>query len=173
MAIAAIANGGTLMRPMLIDRLEDKDGNVVGRYDPTPIRRVISSETSRTITRALMSVVSKKGTGRNAMMDYYSVAGKTGTADKAVNGHYTHGKNLASFIGYLPATNPELVISVIVNEPKGGGSGGKCAAPCFKEIAVTAANYLNLQPDSVELDSPLLSRLQRQSPTPFINVVNR
>jgi len=173
MAIAAIANGGTLMRPLLIDRLEDADGNVVGRYNPTPIRRVISSETSRTITRALMSVVSKKGTGRNAIMDYYSVAGKTGTADKAVNGRYTNGKNLASFIGYLPATNPELVISVIVNEPKGGGSGGKCAAPCFKDIADTAANYLNLQPDSVELDSPLLSRLQRQSQTPFINVMNR
>ena len=173
MAVAAIANGGTLMRPMLIDRLQDKDGNVVGRYNPTPIRRVVSSETSRTITKALMTVVSKKGTGKNAIMDYYSVAGKTGTADKAVNGRYTHGKNVASFIGYLPATNPELVISVIVNEPRGGGSGGRCAAPCFKEIADTAANYLNLQPDSVELDSPLLSRLQRQSQTPFINVMNR
>lgn len=173
MAMAAIANDGVLMRPMLVNRLEDGDGNVVGRYSPTMIRRVVSSGTSRLVTRALRAVCSSEGTGKNAMLDYYSVAGKTGTADKAVNGRYTHGKNVASFIGFLPASKPELVISVIVNEPRGGGSGGRCAAPCFREIAETAANYLNLQPDLMGIDKPLLTRLQRPEAQPYINVINR
>lgn len=173
MAMAAIANGGTLMRPMIVSRLEDADGNVVGRYTPTQMRRVISDGTAKQVTRALTAVCSKEGTGKNAMLDYYSVAGKTGTADKAINGHYTHGKNVASFIGYLPASSPELVISVIVNEPKGGGSGGVCAAPCFREIAATAADYLNLPPDLMGIDKPLLTRLQRPEAQPYINVIAR
>jgi cell division protein FtsI (penicillin-binding protein 3) len=173
MAMAAIANDGVLMRPMLVNRLADAEGNIVGRYSPTAIRRVIAADTARQVTQALRAVCSDKGTGKNAMLDYYSVAGKTGTADKAVNGHYTHGKNVASFIGYLPASKPELVISVIVNEPKGGGSGGRCAAPCFREIAETAANYLNLQPDLMGIDKPLLTRLRRPEAQPYITVVNR
>ena len=132
-----------------------------------------SADTARQVTQALRAVCSDKGTGNNAMLDYYPVAGKTGTADKAVNGHYTHGKNVASFIGYLPASKPELVISVIVNEPNGGGSGGRCAAPCFREIAETAANYLNLQPDLMGIDKPLLTRLRRPEAQPYITVVNR
>lgn len=173
MAMAAIANGGYLMRPMVIDRLEDAEGNTIARYSPTTIRRVISANTAKLVTRALDTVVSSKGTGRNAIMDYYSVAGKTGTADKAVNGRYTHGKNLASFIGFLPASAPELVISVIVNEPKGGGSGGKCAAPCFKEIADTAANYLNLKPDLLELENTITQHGSQPIFRQTINVVGR
>lgn len=173
MAMAAIANGGYLMRPMLIDRLEDADGNTIARYSPTTVRRVIGAESAKLVTRALDTVVSSKGTGRNAIMDYYSVAGKTGTADKAVNGRYTHGKNVASFIGFLPASAPELVISVIVNEPKGGGSGGKCAAPCFKEIADTAANYLNLKPDLLKLEDTITKRVSQSLFRPTINIAGR
>jgi cell division protein FtsI/penicillin-binding protein 2 len=173
MAMAAIANGGYLMRPMLVDRLEDSDGNMIARYSPSTVRRVINGNTAMLITKALDTVVSKDGTGRNAIMDFYSVAGKTGTADKAVNGRYTNGKNLASFIGFLPASAPELVISVIVNEPKGGGSGGKCAAPCFREIAETAANYLNLKPDLLGVDSSITKRIQQPILRSTVNIAGR
>ncbi len=173
MAMAAIANGGYLMRPMLVNRLEDSDGNMIARYSPSTIRRVVNAETARLVTKALDTVVSKDGTGRNAIMDFYSVAGKTGTADKVLNGRYTNGKNLASFIGFLPASAPELVISVIVNEPKGGGSGGKCAAPCFREIAETAANYLNLKPDLLGLDSSISQRIRQPSLRSTVNIAVR
>jgi cell division protein FtsI/penicillin-binding protein 2 len=171
MAVAAIANEGRLMRPMIVNRIEDADGRVLQQHRPTVVRQVISPLAARTTTKALNAVVSKTGTGRNAIMDFYSVAGKTGTADIPIKGvGYVHKKNLASFIGFLPASKPELVISVIVNEPAGGGTGGKCAAPCFREIAVKAANYLNLQPDLLGMDQPLVTRLRQGQ---NINVANR
>lgn len=160
MAVSAIANGGYLMRPLVVDRLEDPDGNVVARYSPNLIRQVISEGTARQMTEALKTVVSPIGTGKNAMMKYYSVAGKTGTSDIPKNGSFTHGQNLASFIGFLPASEPELVISVFVNEPRGGGTGGRCAAPTFKEIALTAANYLNLKPDLLGMDDEISRNVQ-------------
>lgn len=169
MAMAAIANDGYLMRPVLVDRLEDSDGNTIARYTPTTVRRVIDGDTARLLCKALDTVVSPNGTGKNAIMDYYSVAGKTGTADKLHNGSYGNGKNLASFIGFLPASAPELVISVIVNEPKGGGTGGRCAAPCFKKIAIIAANYLNLKPDLLGVD-PFIS--MRETPASHQSTLN-
>tara|TARA_Y100001934_G_scaffold176811_1_gene209424 strand:- start:3388 stop:5316 length:1929 start_codon:yes stop_codon:yes gene_type:complete len=172
MAMAAIANEGKLMKPLLVSQIQDEEGNVLGRPMPTVLSQVISESAARETTRALQAVCSKNGTGKNAIMDFYSVAGKTGTADIPIKGvGYVHGKNLASFIGFLPATRPELVISVIVNEPAGGGTGGKCAAPCFKEIAVKAANYLNLQPDLMGFDQPLVTRLRQEGQD--IQVVRR
>jgi cell division protein FtsI/penicillin-binding protein 2 len=80
-------------------------------------------------------------------MDNYTVAGKTGTAQKAENGHYAPGKYFSSFIGFFPADEPELCISVVMDEPKNGHYGGQTAAPVFKDIAERAARYLNLKPD--------------------------
>jgi cell division protein FtsI (penicillin-binding protein 3) len=144
------------MRPMLVSRLED-NGKVVSSYSPMPLRRVISEEGARKITEAMKSVVEPGGTAEKARLDHYIVAGKTGTAQKVENGAYVR-KYFASFIGFLPADNPELCISVMIDEPRQGYYGGQTAAPVFKQIAEKAANYLNIRPDRIdESSSPPLA----------------
>ena len=146
MAMCAIANKGWLMRPMLIDRLEDNDHRVMAKYTPQRVRQVISEEASRQMTQALKTVVSPQGTAAKAALEHYTVAGKTGTAQKAEAGGYSN-KFFSSFIGFFPADNPELCISIILDEPKQGHYGGMVAAPYFKEIAEAVANYLNIRPE--------------------------
>ena len=148
MAMAAIANNGALMRPMLVDRLEDREGHVVVKYAPQRVRQVISESTAAQMVKALKTVVSPEGTAPLAVLDNYSVAGKTGTAQKIENGTYVRGKYISSFIGFFPVENPELCISIILDEPKRDGFyGGLTAAPVFKQVAEKAANYLNIRPD--------------------------
>ena len=147
MAMCAIANGGVLMRPMLINRLEDEDGNVVVRYSPQAVRRTTDECAAKLTVEALKTVVTKDGTAPKAALEHYTVAGKTGTAQKAEGGTYAHGKYVASFIGFFPADNPEICISVVLDEPKEGYYGGQVAGPIFKEIAERSANYLNIKPD--------------------------
>jgi cell division protein FtsI/penicillin-binding protein 2 len=146
MAMATIANGGRLMQPMIIDRIEYPDGRVMSQYDPHMVRQVMTPKSARSITKALSQVVSEQGTARRAKLEKYNVAGKTGTARKILNGHYTHTKHLASFVGFLPAESPEICMSVMFNEPEGRGYGSIHSAPVFKAIAQRAANYLNLKP---------------------------
>jgi cell division protein FtsI/penicillin-binding protein 2 len=88
-------------------------------------------------------------------LDHYTVAGKTGTAQKVEGGAYVHGKYIASFIGFFPADDPELCIAIVLDEPKEGYYGGQVAGPVFKEIAERAANYLNIRPD---IEDPSTSR---------------
>lgn len=147
MAMCAIANDGVLMRPMLINRLEDSDGNTVVRYSPQSVRRIISDEAAKDTVEALKTVVSAEGTAAKAAMEHYTVAGKTGTAQKVEDGRYVHGKYISSFIGFFPADNPELCISIVLDEPKEGYYGGQVAGPVFREIAERTANYLNIKPD--------------------------
>jgi cell division protein FtsI/penicillin-binding protein 2 len=146
MAMAAIANGGKLMQPMIIDRIEYPDGRVMSQYDPHVVRQVLTTSSTRALTQALTRVASEHGTARRAQLEDYTVAGKTGTARKIVDGHYSYSKHLASFVGFLPAESPEICISVLFNEPEGTGYGGIHSAPVFKSIAQRAANYLNLKP---------------------------
>jgi cell division protein FtsI (penicillin-binding protein 3) len=150
MSVAAIANGGVLMRPMLIDRLVDDKQQTVVKYPPVVARRVVSAAAARTTVSALKTVV-EKGTADKAALEHYTVAGKTGTAQKVdpVLKRYSHDKYYASFIGFFPADNPELLIYVACDEPlkKTGYYGGSVCAPVFKRIAERAANYLNIQPD--------------------------
>ena len=148
MAMCAIANHGVLMRPMLVDRLEDADHTVVAKFSPQKIRRVISEATAADMVKALKTVVSPEGTAPKATLEHYVVAGKTGTAKKVENGHYV-SKYFSSFIGFFPADDPQLCISVTVDEPnvKAAYYGGTAAAPVFREIAERAANYLNIRPD--------------------------
>jgi cell division protein FtsI/penicillin-binding protein 2 len=148
-AMAAIANGGRLMRPMLVDRLEDHEGRVVAKYQPQFVRQVVSEDAARKMVAALKTVVGTNGTGLKAALDHYTVAGKTGTAQKpsATRRGYEEGKYYASFIGFFPADQPELCIAVAMDEPKNGHYGGDVAAPVFKRIAEQAANYLNIRPD--------------------------
>jgi cell division protein FtsI/penicillin-binding protein 2 len=146
MAMCAIANHGLLMRPMLVDRLEDSEHNVVAKYAPQPVRQIISESTAKLMVKALKTVVGPEGTAPKAALEHYCVAGKTGTAQKAENGVYVR-KYFSSFIGFFPADNPEICISVMMDDPKQGYYGGQTAAPIFKQIAERAANYLNIRPD--------------------------
>jgi cell division protein FtsI/penicillin-binding protein 2 len=145
MAMSAMANGGVLMRPMLVSELLDDDGQVVARFDPTPVRQVLGEQAAGMVTRALQSAVAE-GTGRRAQLDYYQVAGKTGTARKLVNGNYSSSRHVGSFIGYFPAHDPQLCISVVVDEPQSATYGGETAAPVFRRIAERAAVYLGIPP---------------------------
>ncbi len=149
MAMCAIANQGWLMRPMLVDRLEDRDHNVVAKYSPQRVRQVIGEAAARSMVQALKTVVTPEGTAPKAALDHYTVAGKTGTAWKVENGVYVR-KYFSSFVGFFPADSPELCIAVSLDEPKQGYYGGQIAAPIFKQIAERAANYLNIHPDHVE-----------------------
>jgi cell division protein FtsI/penicillin-binding protein 2 len=135
------------MRPMLVDRLEDSDHRVVAKYTPQRVRHVIGESADKLMVKALKTVVTPDGTAAKAALEHYTVAGKTGTAQKAEHGVYVPGKYFSSFIGFFPADNPELCISVMMDEPKEGHYGGDTAAPVFKQIAERAANYLNIRPE--------------------------
>jgi cell division protein FtsI/penicillin-binding protein 2 len=145
MAMCAIANKGVLMRPLLVDRIEEANGNVVAKWSPEPVRRVISEDADKQIVQALKTVVSTNGTGPKAALEHYTVAGKTGTAQKVP---YSSNKFYASFIGFFPADDPQICIYVSLDDPKGNlHQGGQIAAPTFREIAEKTASYLNLRPD--------------------------
>lgn len=152
MAMCALANNGVLMRPMLVDRLEDRDHKIVAKYTPQRVRQVISESSARMMVKALKTVCTPEGTAVKAAMEHYTVAGKTGTAQKVENGVYVR-KYFASFIGFFPADNPELCISVTLDEPKGGYYGGQVAAPIFKQIAERAAKYLSIPPEDGTIPS--------------------
>jgi cell division protein FtsI/penicillin-binding protein 2 len=157
MAMCAIANQGVLMHPMLVGRLEDRGHNVVARFGPQRVRQVISEAAAKEMITALKTVVSPEGTAPKAALEHYTAAGKTGTAQKPEHGVYAAGKYFSSFVGFFPADNPELCISVMMDEPDvhKGYYGGQTAAPVFKEIAEHAANYLNIHPDkALEPASP-------------------
>ncbi|HEX5398248.1 MAG TPA: penicillin-binding protein 2, partial [Verrucomicrobiae bacterium] len=149
MAMAAIANGGWLMHPMLVSRLEDRNGRVVQQYEPQRVRQVISERTDAEMIEALKTVPTADGTAPGAAMKDYTVAGKTGTAQKAENGTYARNKFISSFIGFFPADDPQLCISIVMDEPKEGHYGGQVCGPVFREIAERCASYLNIPPDRV------------------------
>jgi cell division protein FtsI/penicillin-binding protein 2 len=146
-AMAAIANHGWLMRPMIVSRLQERDGSVVQRYAPERVRQVIGEKAYQDMLEALKTVPTKDGTAPDAALKNYVVAGKTGTAQKAEHGVYVSGKYVSSFIGFFPADNPELCISVVMDESKEGYYGGKVCGPVFREIAERCASYLNIPPD--------------------------
>ncbi len=149
MAMCAIANGGWLMRPLIVRHLSDEEGNVVIACPPEKVLRVMATDTALQMTEALESVVREGGTAPRARLEHYTVAGKTGTARKYIpNVGYSRSKYYASFIGFLPTERPEIVISVIFNEPKGSIYGGVISGPVFKEIAIKLANYLNITPSN-------------------------
>ena len=148
MAMSAMANNGWLMRPMLVSRLVDREGNVVAEYQPQRVRQVVSETAARQMTQALKTVVTDDGTAVKAALTNYTVAGKTGTAQKpSPQGGYSNEKFVTSFIGFFPADNPEVCISNVLDEPKGGHYGGEVAAPIFRQVAEGVANYLNVRPD--------------------------
>jgi len=147
-AVAAIANGGYLMKPVIVRAVEDSDGHVVREARPTAVRRVVDAATADTLTDILKGVV-LRGTGHRAAIPGYAVAGKTGTAQKVdASGHYSMVDHVASFVGFVPATRPALVVLVSLETPRGpANEGGDVAAPLFARIAEPALRRLAVPPD--------------------------
>ncbi len=143
-AVSAVANGGVLMKPYLVERITDASGQEVQHIQPQAVRRVISAQTASTITQMMEGVVQKGGTGTNAAVEGFRVAGKTGTAQKVdpISKGYSATKRTASFIGFVPADKPLLTILVVVDEPTTSPYGGVVAAPAFREIAANTLCYL-------------------------------
>ncbi len=141
-AYAAIANGGVMEQPHLLQRVGDEP------QAKTTSRRVISAKTAATMRRMFEGVVTDEhGTGHKAEIKGYAVAGKTGTANVAGSHGYIKGQYMASFVGFVPARNPRLVTLVVVTKPQRGAYGGDVAAPAFERITKFALEYLNIAPD--------------------------
>ena len=154
-AYAAIANGGRLLRPILVREIVAPDGTTVLRAEPEVVGRPVTERTARQIVQMLRAVVSRDGTARRAQVPGYTVAGKTGTAQMVVDRHYSSTDFRGSFIGIFPATDPRLVILVTCEAtPKPNTDGGVCAAPVFARIAAEAARILRIPPDAEEPSGP-------------------
>lgn len=149
-AFATIANNGLMMKPYIISAMYDENGNLIKKFNPEKIRRVISENTAKTITNVLKEVV-EKGTGTAAKIDGISVAGKTGTSQQLVDGTYSKADYNASFAGYFPAENPQICILVFLDRPKTSIYGGATAAPIFKNIALRWLSLKNHSPKAKEL----------------------
>jgi len=152
-AFSAIANGGILMRPRIVNAIVGSDGRVLRSYEARQERRVISRETASALTDILVKVV-KSGTGRRAAISGYDVAGKTGTAQKIdEDGSYSHSRFVSSFVGYAPAGKPEITVLVAVDEPEGEPwqcYGGSVAGPVFAKIGARVLKYLGVPPAGTE-----------------------
>ncbi len=170
-AVSAIANGGFLMKPLIVKYIRNHEGQIVKRFDPVVVRRVISEETARKVTNILISVTEKGGTGELAAlgMGGIKVAGKTGTAQKPdlEKGGYADGRYIASFLGFVPARKPHLAIIIAIDEPKKGFSGGEVAAPVFREVAKQALLYLGVFPEDGPTEERVITvRKKARNPLP-------
>jgi cell division protein FtsI/penicillin-binding protein 2 len=137
-AYAAIANGGILRPPRLV---QEQGGERVERDDGT---RVLSEQTAAQLRKMLEGVLAPGGTASEVSVPGYRLAGKTGTAEKAVDGGYSESKFVASFVGFAPVDNPGLLAVIVVDEPQGSYYGGEVAAPAFGDIAEYALPYLGI-----------------------------
>ncbi|MBI5682556.1 MAG: PASTA domain-containing protein [Deltaproteobacteria bacterium] len=145
-AFSSIANGGYLMKPIIVKRIIDSEGKIVKEFTPEIQRRVISEDTAKKVTEVLKTVTNTGGSGIKAQVDGFEVAGKTGTAQKAnlLTGGYLEDRYMSSFIGFVPADNPGIVILIILDEPRGVFYGGQVAAPVFREISKQVLPYLGI-----------------------------
>ena len=139
MAYAAIANNGLLMTPFLVKRQLSHDRTIIEERTSEPKRQVIKSETAAVMREILESVVNK-GTGKSAAIPGIRIGGKTGTAQKLINGVYTNQKHIASFVGFFPLEDPRILILVVLDEPTNGYYGSAVAAPVFRRIALRLIN---------------------------------
>ncbi|MCK5849933.1 MAG: penicillin-binding protein 2 [Kiritimatiellae bacterium] len=143
---SCIANDGFLMRPYIVKRVVNKDGITVRKCESEAVSRPITTKTAATMRRLLARVTENGGTGRRARVAGYKVAGKTGTAQKAIKGGYSDSKHMASFVGFLPARDPEIAVIVVVDEPQPFHTGGRVAGPAFSQIADQVVRYLEIPP---------------------------
>lgn len=145
----AVANDGYLMRPWIVREVRAADGTVLRKGGPEVLGRPIRAETAAVMRRILQGVTEEGGTGRKAAIEGYTVAGKTGTAQKPdpVRGGYSDTAHVATFVGFLPVREPEVAIIVVVDEPQPCHYAGVVAAPVFAKIAGQAIRYLEVRPD--------------------------
>ena len=140
-AVSAIANGGIVMKPFVVKYIKDNKDELIQEFYPEIRGRVISSATAERMKAILQGVV-ENGTGKRARIEGLSVAGKTGTAQKVVDGQYSHSKYYATFIGFAPVDNPRVAAVVVFDEPHPNHYGGTVAAPVFREMLMDTIKYL-------------------------------
>ena len=170
-AVSATINGGILYKPYIVKSIVHPDtGEIILENKPQKVKKIISEDTSKAIRMALETVVAH-GTGRNAYIDSYRVGGKTGTAQKVNNGIYMVGNYILSFIGFLPADNPQVILYLAVDNPKGITQyGGTVAAPIAKNILVDCISALGIKKSEGGLEKEYLWYDQKHYKVP--NVVN-
>ncbi len=156
-AVGAIANDGLLMKPYVVQRITDGEREITVK--PTVVRRAVSSETARTLTEMLASALEQANS--EALVPGYRIAGKTGTAEIPVPGGYHPTLTLASFVGYLPANDPQVLVLIIIDRPTSFRWGSKTAAPTFSRVAEQLVVLLDIPPDKVRQ----LSMANDQLPT--------
>lgn len=156
--VSAIANDGVLMRPYVVSRIEDERGREIYRAVPQQISRAIKPETARIMRGLMQRATEDGGTGKLARISECNVAGKTGTAQKLLNGVYV-SDYVASFVGFLPVESPRIAVIVSIDSPKGSYFGGTVAAPVFREIAEFAVRRFGLEEsDSIVNEASIASR---------------
>ena len=177
-SVSAIANGGTLMQPYFVKKITDRMGNIIYTKQNTVLEQIVNNSVSSTISSMLEEVVSKGG-GQKAAVAGYDIAGKTGTAQKYENGAIAQGKYVASFIGYAPFDNPDYIVLVVVDEPKGAYYGGTVAAPIagtiFERIFKTKGTEANenLEADRKALEANIeIPNLTGMTLTQAVQVLN-
>jgi len=162
--VSMVANGGTLYRPYVVKEVQDPQHAVVSRTEPEGIR-VMSLKSAQEMQGMLEKVVTD-GTAKTAKLEGYRAAGKTGTAQKAnpAGGYYAN-QLIASFTGYAPASNPEIAMVVVVDEPVGSHMGGEVAAPIFKNIADKILHYKGISPDIQDYAPPRYTSTPAKRPS--------
>jgi len=173
-ALSAIANGGFLMKPYVVEKIMNEKGEVVQSFQPETIRKVVSGETAKKVTMLLKATTEKGGTGEGAVPVGYEVAGKTGTAQKvdSLLGGYSENRYISGFMGFAPAEDPKLALLVVIDEPQGGNYGGVVAAPIFKAIMEKVLPYLQVVPKgTIVVKNELDSAPRKEAPgtQPLIN----
>ena len=151
-AYQAIANDGVRMKPYIVEKIVNPDGSLMYSHTPKTAGRVISAVTARTMRDMMLGVAAPGGTARRAAIKGFSIAGKTGTAQKSVGRSYAPGLYRATFCGIVPATTPRLVVLVTLDfdERTLYHQGGNSAGPVFKRITEAALRYLMVSPDRPE-----------------------
>jgi stage V sporulation protein D (sporulation-specific penicillin-binding protein) len=152
-AAATIANDGQLLRPQIVREVKDKAGQTVRGFQADAIRQVLDPTITKQVKEILESVVSQ-GTGKNAYIEGFRIAGKTGTAQKVGAGGYLPDKYVASFVGFAPANNPQVAMLVIIDEPVGLYYGGQIAAPVFGAVMKDVLQYLKVSPQLSDTAKP-------------------
>ncbi|RDY28478.1 stage V sporulation protein D [Romboutsia weinsteinii] len=158
-AISSIANEGKLMQPRVVKGYTDNKGNITEEIEPKMVRQVLSEETSKQMMEITESVVSEGG-GKIAYLPGYRLGGKTGTAQKVIDGKYAQGKYICSFVGIAPTDDPQIVVLAIVDEPTGVSAfGSTTAGPIIKEVMSNSLKYLGVEPkytdeEKAELEKP-------------------
>lgn len=179
-AYASFANNGLMMRPYLVEKIEDSSGEIVQQHKPESIRRIAKQSTIEKLLPVFESVVTDSGTGEYAQVEGLRIAGKTGTAKKVVNGRYTN-RYRGSFVGFFPVDDPKYVCLILLDEPKTSGYGGYTAGPIFRNIAKRIAGLDNDIQRNLELPKqgeeifaqvPFLKGMTKHQASELLNELN-